>query len=259
MKLAPLIIALVLAAFATSNAQAQETANFRAYRAAVESNNHAEVVRLLRAIIAEIPASSPDAGQMRMLYTREIVMHLLADGRLREAIQAADRCTSMSPGRASEVRLACEYMRSEARAQLRALESPPAPAVAQPPPPVTVTISRPTVQVTPTPVQSWRPAAGPIALWSVGAGSLAVASVLYALRASALAPCEQNGGRVVCQDAASLERARDSVALTQGANVALGIGVTAAVAGTAWWLFGGRAVVPTVSDRGVNVAFVGTW
>lgn len=71
---------------------------------------------------------------------------------------------------------------------------------------------------------------------SVGAASLVTAAVFAGLADSALSSCTVTGERAVCPNATELMRARVSTDYTAGANIALGTGLTLAVAGGAWWL-----------------------
>jgi hypothetical protein len=110
-----------------------------------------------------------------------------------------------------------------------------------------------------TPTRSWSPSPGPVALWSVGAASLAAAGVLAVLRADALGPCTTRGNVASCPDTQSLDRARTVPTLSAGTNIALGLGVAAVAAGSLWYVLGGRALVPTVTAEGATLAISGRW
>lgn len=107
--------------------------------------------------------------------------------------------------------------------------------------------------------RSWMPRTGPLALWGTGVAAFAAAGVLFALREGSLSGCSMRGQTAVCEDAVALERGRDSVGLTIAADVALGVGAAAVLAGTVWWLLDDHAVVPTVTTSSAMLSFSGRW
>lgn len=244
---APITFAIALSGLTGSAASLAQSTGNAAYAAAVAEHRWGDAADMLRDRLSRPPAAHPS---VRASYAR---MLLLA-GRREEAHAAAEACVSDADRDAAEF---CAAVLRES--------APPAPrlapaAPAEPPPreaprPL---VLRPVVSVSfASTRRTWTPTAGPVAMWSVGAAALVAAGVLATLRDDALAGCTVTGDNATCRDAASLERARGSVNLTTAANVSAAVGATALVAGTTWWLLGGRSVVPVVSPDGVYVALAG--
>lgn len=238
-----LSLAPAASAQATSPSVAERRAAYsRQYREATAAGDAAGAARVLRAAIGD-PVTDP-AHMPVMCAALAVAERQITTGAPSAPPPPACSSAGAPPAAAPAP--------SPARA---AAASPPASHATTPDP------TRPPVVVllATRPSRSWAPSAGPIALAAGGAASLALAGVLVALRDGALAPCSMQGNRALCPDAATLDRARDSVALTAGANAALAVGATAVLAATAWWLIDGRAVVPTVSATGAQIALVGRW
>lgn len=228
------------------------------YKLAAQRGDFRGAAAVLAEALRDPTLSEPERRERRAA----IAFALARAGDLQAATEAADAACV-----APDAPAACVVVRQE----LARLAPPPpavergprlaareaaAPVPMAPPP---VAAPSPVIRVVLTPTRSWTPSAGPVALWSIGAASLVTAGVLAALRADALGACQTRGEVASCPDTQSLDRARTVPMLSTGTNVALGIGASALVAGSLWYVFGGRAVVPTFSAEGATLAVSGRW
>jgi len=247
-------VAVTLLCFWSGRAHAQGRYQAR-YDRAEAARDYAGAAAVLREAIAD-PATAPVDVP---LYRGALARALLSGGRFDEAHREALECIDLAP--------CAEVLRVlDARGLLRPtvasappFERAPTPAT---PPPATASprTTPPVVRVILTPHgRSWAPRPGPVVLWSVGAASLVTAAVLATQRADALAACNVEGDRARCPNTTALDRAREAPGLTMGANVALGVGLAAIVAGTGWWMADGATVAPSVTADGATVSIAGRW
>jgi hypothetical protein len=175
---------------------------------------------------------------------------LVLSGRNAEADAAAAACFESSghstAAFARTAREDCLRIRERAQASIRAAV-PVAPA---PTPPVVVPAEPPRVTVRTVPVTTLRrrdysPPTPAVVLLSVGAASLATAGVLGAMASSAVSGCTVTNGVATCPTQGELTRAQSSQEYATGANVALGIGSAAVVAGGIAWAVGVALRSPT--------------
>lgn len=222
------------------------------YDRAFAVRDYTGAATVLREAIADPTTSTADVPRYRAALARA----LLSGGRFDEAHREAYECIELAP---------CAEVLRELDARRLLTPSPPAPPAppvervpAQAPTPRR--LSPPVVRVILTPHgRSWAPRTGPVVLWSIGAASLVTAAVLATQRADALAACNVEGDRARCPNATALDRAREAPGLTMGANVALGVGLAAVVAGTGWWLADGATVASSVTADGATVSIAGRW
>lgn len=180
---------------------------------------------------------------------------LVLSGRDAEADAAAAVCFESS-GHSTErfaptARADCMRIRERAQAALRAavpVAEPVAPAA--PTPTVVVHAEPPRVTVRRMPVtvlarRDYSPSTPALVLLSVGAASFATAGVLGAMASSAVSGCTVVGGVATCPTQTELMRAQSSQEYATGANVALGIGSAAVVAGGIAWAVGVALRSPT--------------
>lgn len=228
------------------------------YDRAVASRDYASAATVLREAIAD-PATTAAAVP---LYRAALTRVLLVGGRPEEARREAQGCIELAP---------CAEVLRELDARRPLVPPPvasPAPPVVRAPEPAHVASpapmpsppAPPVVRVILTPRgRSWSPRTGPVVLWSVGAAALVTAAVLASQRADALADCRVEGDRAMCPNATALDRAREAPGFAMGANVALGVGLAAIVAGTGWWLADAAMVAPSVTAEGATVSIAGRW
>lgn len=171
---------------------------------------------------------------------------LVLSGRDAEADAAAAVCFEAS-GHSTErfaatARADCHRIRKRAQAALRdraAVAVPPPPTVTAPAVVVRAEPQRPVrMPVTVRPARDYSPSTPALVLLSVGAASFAAAGVLGAMAHSAVSGCTVVGGVATCPTQGELSRAQSSQEYATGANVALGIGGAAVVAGGVAWAVG---------------------
>lgn len=242
-------VSLVSLAF-VPKAHAQSTPGER-YTAAMEARRYADAADAMRELQRSAPQSQYQAALARALALASLPAQALVEARRCEHdvdLLVAHTCAAVVREVERMVALVPTVAVSQPSvSQLRNAAAPTSQPSAQPPR-LTLTMQR-----------SWVPTTGPIVLWSVGGASLVLVGILATLRDGALSGCVMRGDTAVCQDAAAIDRGRSAVGLTMGANGALAVGITALVAGTAWWLLDGRAVVPVVTPEGASLAYAGRW
>lgn len=217
------------------------------------------------ALLASSPAWAQPRASYRERYAEaarigdsfaavEILREALAD----PSLTGAQRASALEALRVAEARLAAESVAPPAAAAASAPAPAPEPRPSPPPPAAPPPAERPAVIG--APARTWTPSAGPVALWSVGAASLAASVALSVASAEALGACEAQGRRAVCPTQADVDRARSGAPLATGASVALAFGLAAVVGGTGWWLLGGRAAAaPVAVPGGAALAVAGRW
>lgn len=252
------LLGLALTALVGRTAHAQGTYQSR-YDRALASHDYRGAASVLRDALRD-PAS-PEAALP--LYRAGLAVALLRAGETAAAAEVARAC-SADPSEAVATQCGSVLRETAPTPEPPAAPAPPpspaAPREARPAPPEPPAAPVVRIEMRPAP-RSWVPSAGPLVLWSLGAASLAASGALAAARSDALAACSVRGDTAVCRDQASLERARESVALTTATNTALAVGLVAIAAGTSWWAIeSSRPVaVPMVTTDGASIALAGRW
>lgn len=240
--LALVFVSVMVAALCFWQGSAHAQSYVARYQAAAEARDYATAAAVLREALDD--DATPETA--KPLYRSALARALLAGGHPEAAAREARACRELDT---------CDAVLREANvpepAPAPASSAPPARAAAAP-----VATARPRLRS--STVRAWAPGTPPRVLWALGGASLATAAVLTGLRAAALDGCAVEGDRARCNDAAALDRARSSVELTTGVNVALGVAAAAVAAGAAWWLVE-VAVAPSVTSTGASLTVAGSW
>jgi hypothetical protein len=132
----------------------------------------------------------------------------------------------------------------------------PPPHASAPPTVTTHTQPTPTAVAHPSSTATAHPAnashvpVGPVVAIAVGAAGLVAAGVFYGLRMSALSGCNVHADYVGCATSPEVSAAANANTDTIIADVAVGVGAVAIVAGVVWWIVQRPSASEQTSARG---------